>query len=578
MKKLIEAPNLREKREEIPLPKETELNVKNFSALISELLSAKKRLDKFDTEMQGAYDVRSKVQDLRSKIDSLTQRLETLSDRVDEKPDITDNLFNLQEDISKLYGEIDKFPAIQASIEAVSKRIEPFLVKESVFSDALTRSHEQGSDTSLDKQEQDLDMGNHKIVNVEGSEVANKEYVDRSIGSMAVSGRGGGGIQKSGTPDANEYARWTKRGQLEGRSKAEVKSDLDLEDTDVIKHSLATAVSDFLVASGAGVFVKKTLTEVKTLLNWAADIATHAALTATHGVAGTIAGIADITSAITTHAGLTDPHTGYQKESEKGAVSGYASLDASQKVVEQPASISDHLEASPTNGLATKAPDSNWAFDHDAKAATASVQGHATATQITKLDGIEAAATKYPDTGEQAFLDADHSKLDGIAAGATAYTDALAVDAVEAAGLIMADTKNIEIDATPAASHTANGIIVTMTAGTALVFGDACYVGTDGKMEKALADDAAITIPATHLCIATIAENAAGLFLLVGWAHDDSWAFDVGLSVYLSKDTAGLITKTMPLKVTGNQVQVLGTCLVADTILWYPSSVVVEYA
>lgn len=46
-----------------------------------------------------------------------------------------------------------------------------------------------------------------------------------------------------------------------------------------IKHSLATAVSDFLVASGAGVFIKKTLAEVRTLLNWAADIATHAALT-----------------------------------------------------------------------------------------------------------------------------------------------------------------------------------------------------------------------------------------------------------------------------------------------------------
>jgi len=49
-----------------------------------------------------------------------------------------------------------------------------------------------------------------------------------------------------------------------------------------IKHSLATAVSNFLVASGAGVFVKKTLAEVKTLLNWAADIATHAAVADAH--------------------------------------------------------------------------------------------------------------------------------------------------------------------------------------------------------------------------------------------------------------------------------------------------------
>jgi len=152
------------------------------------------------------------------------------------------------------------------------------------------------------------------------------------------------------------------------------------------------------------------------------------------------------------------------------------------------------------------------------------------------------------------------------------------VGLVNAAGITLADTKVIQHDPTPAASHTANGEVVSMTAGASLVFGDACYVGTDGKMEKALADDAAVTIPATHLCIATIAENSAGLFLVRGWAHDDSWAFDVGLSVYLSAATAGLITKTMPVKVTGNQVQVLGTALVADTIFWNPSMIVMEYA
>jgi len=40
----------------------------------------------------------------------------------------------------------------------------------------------------------------------------------------------------------------------------------DDDHTQYVKHSLATAVSDFLVASGAGAFVKKTLAEVKTLL------------------------------------------------------------------------------------------------------------------------------------------------------------------------------------------------------------------------------------------------------------------------------------------------------------------------
>jgi hypothetical protein len=48
-------------------------------------------------------------------------------------------------------------------------------------------------------------------------------------------------------------------------------------------------------------------------------------------------------SDLAAHIADTDPHTQYQKESEKGIASGYASLDASIKVVEQPASISDHV-------------------------------------------------------------------------------------------------------------------------------------------------------------------------------------------------------------------------------------------
>jgi hypothetical protein len=45
----------------------------------------------------------------------------------------------------------------------------------------------------------------------------------------------------------------------------------------------------------------------------------------------------EIDSSISSHAGASDPHAGYQKESEKGAVSGYASLDTSTLVVQNPA-------------------------------------------------------------------------------------------------------------------------------------------------------------------------------------------------------------------------------------------------
>lgn len=41
----------------------------------------------------------------------------------------------------------------------------------------------------------------------------------------------------------------------------------DDDHTQYIKHSLATAASDFLVASGVGVFIKKTLAETKTVLS-----------------------------------------------------------------------------------------------------------------------------------------------------------------------------------------------------------------------------------------------------------------------------------------------------------------------
>lgn len=41
-----------------------------------------------------------------------------------------------------------------------------------------------------------------------------------------------------------------------------------------------------------------------------------------------------------------------------------------------------------------------------------------TDAEKTKVASVATDATKYPDTGEQAFLNADHTKLDGIASGA----------------------------------------------------------------------------------------------------------------------------------------------------------------
>ena len=86
--------------------------------------------------------------------------------------------------------------------------------------------------------------------------------------------------------------------------------------------------------------------------------------------------------------------------------------------------------------------------------ATASLKGLATAAQITKLDGIATAATKYPDTGEQAFLDVDYTKLDGIEAEATKYPDTgeqafLDADHTKLDGIAAGAIANLIEDTTP---------------------------------------------------------------------------------------------------------------------------------
>jgi hypothetical protein len=60
----------------------------------------------------------------------------------------------------------------------------------------------------------------------------------------------------------------------------------DDDHTQYIKHSLATAANDFLVASGAGAYVKKTLAEVKTILTMATGEATLGAAYSITGLAG----------------------------------------------------------------------------------------------------------------------------------------------------------------------------------------------------------------------------------------------------------------------------------------------------
>jgi hypothetical protein len=138
--------------------------------------------------------------------------------------------------------------------------------------------------------------------------------------------------------------------------------------------------------------------------------------------------------------------------------------------------------------------------------------------------------------------------------------------------------KGILENPAPTSSHTANGPIVNLTAGAALVMGDVCYMGSDGKMEKANADVVA-TAFSWVMALATISENVAGLFALPGcFIRDDSWSWaTLGQPVYLSAATPGAITQTPPAG-ADDVIQIIGIAITATVIYFNPCLVQVEHS
>jgi hypothetical protein len=139
------------------------------------------------------------------------------------------------------------------------------------------------------------------------------------------------------------------------------------------------------------------------------------------------------------------------------------------------------------------------------------------------------------------------------------------------------DAGNITIDNTPNTDHTAEGPKTNLTAGASLVFGDVCYMGSDGKMEKGDAD-AVATAFCWVIALATIAEDSAGSFALPGcFVRDDSWNWtSIGQPVYLDTATAGGLTQTAP-SGADDVIQIIGIAVTADVIFFYPQLVQVEH-
>lgn len=121
--------------------------------------------------------------------------------------------------------------------------------------------------------------------------------------------------------------------------------------------------------------------------------------------------------------------------------------------------------------------------------------------------------------------------------------------------------------------HSYSGKTIEMIAGEPLVFGNACYIKSDEKLWKADAV-AVATMPCIYMAVATIAADAAGLFIRSGLVRDDSWGWTVGGAIYVST-TAGTLTQTAP-SGDDDQIQVVGVATHADRMDFNPILTLVE--
>ena len=176
-------------------------------------------------------------------------------------------------------------------------------------------------------------------------------------------------------------------------------------------------------------------------------------------------------------------------------------------------------------------------------------------------------------TTKISFTDGDDAITIADGGGTT-----FAQDATFSGNITIADSKGIIIDSTPT-DNGFNGIFASFdnATGATINQGEVVYItGTANQVAKARAN-ADSTMPAVAIATADVANGASGNFMLHGIVHDSSKfpALTIGGEVYVSEDTAGLVTSTLPAS-SGDRVQVIGIGLHGDKMLFNPSYDIVE--
>lgn len=128
----------------------------------------------------------------------------------------------------------------------------------------------------------------------------------------------------------------------------------------------------------------------------------------------------------------------------------------------------------------------------------------------------------------------------------------------------------------PSANATARGDKTTAAAGEAMIFGDLVYKDfATGTYKKAKGSTLA-TMPCIRMATGTIAAGSECIFLVSGVAMSNSWSFTGSAFLYVSPDSAGLMTQNNSLFGSGEIAQVVGCPISSNAIEFRPSLVMVE--
>ncbi len=186
----------------------------------------------------------------------------------------------------------------------------------------------------------------------------------------------------------------------------------------------------------------------------------------------------------------------------------------------------------------------------------------------TGAQGPAGATGAKGDTGAQGPTGATGAKGDTGAqgpAGANGGTDIVLDTSPQLGGDLDLNEFNIQVKEAPAVNDTASGMIVSMTYGESISFGDPLYFKSDGKVYKADSDGSS-TYPVMAIAIET-ASSGSHKVLLIGIVRHDAWNWTVGGTVYLS--TSAGLTQTQP-SATDNVIQVMGIATHADRMYFKP--------